>query len=250
MLKQCGVAVMAKASEPGRAKTRLCPPLTLEEASRFNTAFLRDIAQNLEAAGELASIRGYMAYGPPGSESFFGFLPGGIGLIETWFPNFGDCLTHALEQQFALGHKAACVLNSDSPTLPTDVLVRAAAILAEREDRVVLGPSTDGGYYLLGLTRMHKHLFEDIAWSTGAVTAQTLARAAEIGLEVELLPEWYDVDDAEALRVLTRELLHGVPFDSALPSSPATHSHKLLAELMRDGLEGRLGFAMPRKAAC
>ena len=67
----CGVAVMAKASQPGLTKTRLCPPLTFEEAANFNTAFLKDIAENLIAASARTSLAGTMAFGPPRSEAFF-----------------------------------------------------------------------------------------------------------------------------------------------------------------------------------
>src|ERR1700733_10324784 len=207
----CGIAFMAKASAPGRAKTRLVPPLTFEEAAVLNTAFLQDVADNvLLAAGDAerhGGIAGYAAYGPPGSEDFFSrTLPGGIGLIEAWRQNFGDCLLHTIEQIFARGHVSAVVLNSDSPTLPTAFLVETAAVLARPGDRAVLGPSSDGGYYLLGLKTAHRHMFENIAWSTEQVARQTLERAREIGLDVHRLPVWYDVDDVDGLRRLRAEL--------------------------------------------
>jgi hypothetical protein len=207
----CGIAFMAKASAPGRAKTRLVPPLTFEEAAVLNTAFLQDVADNvLLAANDAArhgGIAGYAAYGPPGSEDFFRHtLPGAIGLIEAWRPNFGDCLLHTIEEIFARGHASAVVLNSDSPTLPTALLVETAAALARPGDRAVLGPSSDGGYYLLGLKTAHRHMFENIAWSTEQVAKQTLERAREIGLAVHRLPVWYDVDDVDGLRRLRTEL--------------------------------------------
>jgi len=207
----CGIAFMAKASAPGRAKTRLVPPLTFEEAAVLNTAFLQDVADNVLLAAREADrdcgIAGYAAYGPPGSEDFFRrTLPGAIGLIEAWRPNFGDCLLHTIEEIFARGHASAVVLNSDSPTLPTAFLVETAAALAEPGDRAVLGPSSDGGYYLLGLKAAHRHMFEDIAWSTEQVAKQTLERAREIGLDVRRLPVWYDVDDVDGLRRLHAEL--------------------------------------------
>ena len=230
----CGIAVMAKASRPGRAKTRLSPPLTLEEAAACNTAFLRDIADNLLAAGKLAPISGAMAYGPPGHGAFFErYMPRGIGRFEVWEPDFGHCLLKALEAQFAAGHRAACVLNSDSPTLPASILTDAAHRLERPGDRLVLGPSSDGGYYLLGCKTIHRRLFEDIAWSTAIVARQTLERAAEIGIEVQLLPEWYDVDDAAALRTLAGEVLDDRPFHPRLQSSRAKHSSALLQD-MRD----------------
>jgi uncharacterized protein len=207
----CGIAFMAKASAPGRAKTRLVPPLTFEEAAVLNTAFLQDVADNVLLAARDCDrdcgIAGYAAYGPPGSEDFFRrTLPGGVGLIEAWRQNFGDCLLHTIEEIFARGHTSAVVLNSDSPTLPTAFLVETAAALARPGDRAVLGPSSDGGYYLLGLKAAHRHMFETIAWSTEQVAKQTLERAREIGLDVHRLPVWYDVDDIDGLRRLHVEL--------------------------------------------
>src|SRR6202142_3227923 len=207
----CGIAVMAKASAPGRTKTRLVPPLTFDEAAALNTVFLQDVADNVLLAARHAAphagIAGYAAYGPPGSEDFFRrTLPGTIGLIEAWRQNFGDCLLHTIEEIFARGHASAVVLNSDSPTLPTAFLVETAAALALPGDRAVLGPSSDGGYYLLGLKTAHRHMFENIAWSTEHVAKQTLDRACEIGLDVHRLPVWYDVDDIDGLRRLRAEL--------------------------------------------
>jgi uncharacterized protein len=232
----CGIAVMAKASKPGRSKTRLCPPLTPDEAARFNTSFLQDIGVNIAAAGRQANISGYMAYGPPGSQDFFrdilrDVLPS-VGLLEAWLPNFGDCLLRAITAQFERGHTGAVVLNSDSPTLPTSLLVETAQLLAEPGERAVLGPSTDGGYYLLGLKQPHARLFEDIDWSTERVARQTLERAREIGLSVHILPAWYDVDDAEAMRTLHSELCEGASFASDLTSHKAPHTAVLLRALI------------------
>jgi uncharacterized protein len=207
----CGIAFMAKASLPGRAKTRLVPPLTFEEAASLNTAFLQDVAENVLSAARQsaadAGIAGYAAYGPPGSEDFFrGTLPASIGLIGAWLPNFGDCLLQTIGEILARGHLSAVVLNSDSPTLPTAILNETAEVLARPGDRAVLGPSSDGGYYLLGLKTPHRRMFEDVAWSTERVTEQSLQRAREIGLEVHQLPVWYDIDDVESLRKLRAEL--------------------------------------------
>ena len=85
------------------------------------------------------------------------------------------------------------------------LLVRTAALLAAEADRVVLGPADDGGYYLLGMTAAHAHLFADIAWSTDSVAETTRLRAAQLGLEVVELPTWYDVDDQAALERLMEE---------------------------------------------
>ena len=240
----CAVAVMAKASVPGRAKTRLVPPLSPEEAARFNTSFLQDVALNLLRAGAETPIAPFMAFGPPGSEPFFAeHMPATVGLVETWFPNFGDCLFHAASTLIGLGHGSACVLNADSPTLPTAILVEMAEVLGRDGDRAVLGPSTDGGYYLLGLKAPHRRLFADIDWSTERVAGQTLERARELGLPVHVLPTWYDVDDSEALRILHGELFAGRRFgDSGLPPHEAPNTRRLMRSLLDDGLGARLGL--------
>jgi rSAM/selenodomain-associated transferase 1 len=244
----CAIAVMAKASIPGRAKTRLSPPLTAEEAADLNTAFLRDIADGLIAASAFANIAPHMAYAPAGSTPFFReILPARIGLLETVAPSLGKCLLHAATALLEAGHEAVCLLNSDSPTLPTAYLVAAATALAAPGDRIVLGPSTDGGYYLLGLKRPHRRLFEDIDWSTERVSAQTLARARELDLEVHRLPSWYDVDDPEALRLLVGELFHDRRFRvvGSRPT-PATWTRRELARLVASAdLAGRLAIDMP-----
>jgi uncharacterized protein len=228
--------MMDRQSDNPTPKTRLSPPLSLDDAALCNTAFLKDVAANLLRAGRDAEIAGYAAFGPPGAEDFFRtHLPQAVGLLEIWYPDFGLCLMKALEAQFARGHKAACVLNSDSPTLPSAFLAETARVLAVPGDRIVLGPSTDGGYYILGCKRLHARLFEDIAWSTDAVARQTLERAAELGLAVHMLPVWYDVDDAASLRTARREVLEGVRFHPRIASSPAAHTAELLRELLIDG---------------
>lgn len=238
----CGIAFMAKASAPGRAKTRLVPPLTFAEAANLNTAFLQDVADNVLLAARHAdphaSIAGYAAYGPPGSEDFFRYtLPGIIGLIGAWLPNFGDCLFHTIREIFARGHTSAVVLNSDSPTLPTALLIETAEALARPGDRAVLGPSSDGGYYLLGLKRAHRRMFDDIAWSTERVAEQTLERAREINLKVHHLPAWYDVDDVDSLHRLHAELF-GEDMDgrrlNVHPPHYAIQTAKLMHKLWRD----------------
>lgn len=243
--RACAIAVMAKASAPGRTKTRLCPPLSPSEAAAFNTTFIQDIVGNILAAGRMAPVTPYLAYGPAGAAPFFdAVLPPGVGRMEAVAPDFGACLTMSLTHLFALGHPAAAVLNADSPTLPPALLAELADALTQPGDRAVLGPSTDGGYYVLGLKAPHWHLFTDIDWSTERVFAQTLARAAEIGLPVHMLPPWYDVDDAHALGVLHGELFAGTPFGSAPHiRGEARNSTDLLRRLLAHaGLAERLGL--------
>jgi hypothetical protein len=119
--------------------------------------------------------------------------------------------------------------------------VTAATALAAPGDRIVLGPSTDGGYYLIGMKRPHPGLFEDIRWSTDQVLSQTLARAADLGLPVVSLPAWYDVDDAETLQTLIGEVLDGQPFRGPALSAPANWTRGHLTLLIENlGLRERL----------
>jgi hypothetical protein len=249
----CGIAFMAKASVPGRAKTRLVPPLTFDEAAALNTAFLQDVADNVLLAARHAAphadITGYAAYGPPGSEDFFReTLPQAIGLVGAWLPNFGDCLLRTIQDLLLRGHASAVVLNADSPTLPTAFLIETADVLSRPGDRAVLGPSSDGGYYLLGLKTAHRRLFEDIAWSTEDVAAQTLQRAREIGLEVHRLPVWYDVDDVDDLRRLRVELCGEESTRQRLDMTQPHHAGQTAALMNRlwrdDAFSGRVEAPM------
>ena len=108
MVRACGIAVMAKASIQGRSKTRLVPPLTFDQAAQCNTAFVRDVAENILAASAQTPIAGYVAYGPADARPFFREnLPREIALIEACYPSLGDCLDHAIAQLLERGHARA-----------------------------------------------------------------------------------------------------------------------------------------------
>jgi len=223
----CAVAVMAKAPRVGEVKTRLVPPLSPEQAAALSAAFIRDIAENILAAAESAPIHGYVAYSPPGSEAAFaGVLPDGIRLLPPRSIGLGASLRHGAQDLLAEGYGAVCLVNADSPNLPTAFLVEAVQALQQAGDRVVLGPAEDGGYYLIGLKRPHARLFEEIEWSTERVFAQTLDRAVELRLDTVSLPRWYDVDDIASLRRVADEILGaGAPGAYAAPNT---------ARLLRD----------------
>jgi len=248
----CAIAVMAKAPVPRQVKTRLAPPLTPEVAAALSGSFLRDVTDNIALAARHAQIRGYVAYAPVGSEAAFdGVLTDGAGLLvadgtdvtASGVHGFGRCLLHAAQSLFAQGHDAVCLLNSDSPNLPTALLLQAASALAKHGDCIVLGPAEDGGYYMLGMNAPHLHLFEDIAWSTSAVAAQTLERAHALGLPVVDLDPWYDVDDPPALRRLCDDLISPQPVNGLAPySAPATAAcierHQIPGMLAAASMEG------------
>ena len=211
----CAIAVMAKAPRPGHVKTRLQSILQPEEAARLGAAFLQDITANLHEAAQQAPIAPFVAYAPLGQEARFdALLAPGTELVladgtegdAPGVEGFGRVLLHATRALLGRGYGAACVLNADSPTLPTALLAQAARRLLAPGPRALLGPANDGGYWLLGLQTPETRLYARIAWSTDQACAQTQARAAEAGLPLELLDTWYDVDDRAGLQRLVSEL--------------------------------------------
>jgi len=242
----CALAVMTKAPQAGRVKTRLVPPLTPEEAAELNKCFLRDTAaaisracsrrfashppsRSFGATGSEAATaaRGIAVYTPVGAESAYTeILPAGFSLLPQRGDKFGERLYFAVEDLFRCGFETVCLIDSDSPTVPAENLAEAVELLSTHEDRVVLGPSDDGGYYLIGVKKPHRRLFEQIDWSTERVLNQTIQRAMELELEVKLLPSGYDVDDGASLRRLCNELLADTTSADIAP-----YTRELLAKL-------------------
>ncbi len=219
---RCAIAIMAKAPRLGEVKTRLVPPLSEADAALLSGCFIRDIAGNILAAARAAPIDGYVAYSPAGSEDLFlPLLPERIGLLPPRRIGLGHSLVDAAEDLLAAGYGSVCLVNADSPNLPTGRLVAAARALAPPGDRLVLGPAEDGGYYLIGLKHPHRRLFEEIDWSTERVFRQTLDRAAEMGLDTVTLGAWYDIDDVASLRRLVDQLANPDPAGYAAPHTTA-----------------------------
>ena len=224
----CALGLMAKAPLEGEVKTRLVPPLTPREAAALNICFLRDMAANINS---IEAASGLVVYTPAGSESAFaGILPERFSFLAQRGAHLGERLCNATDDLLRQGFGAVCLINSDSPTLPRSILIRALELLTIEGDRVVLGAAEDGGYYLIGLKHAHRNLFNEIAWSTSDVLARTRQRAAEIDLPVELLPPWYDVDDAGTLSRLCEELLFTSPLNGAYP---APHTRAFLEAVVK-----------------
>lgn len=193
------VMIMAKKPQEGMVKTRLCPPLSPAQATALYHCFLCDkIAQVRSLSGATPAL----AYAPADSLSFFVELAPDFTLL----PQRGDDLTTRLIEAFtyllATGYKAVIATDSDSPHLPTAYMQQAVDLLAAERADVVLGPSDDGGYYLIGLQHVYHELFTDMPWSTSAVYDETVRRAHVRHLRVATLPTWFDVDTAADLQRL------------------------------------------------
>jgi rSAM/selenodomain-associated transferase 1 len=224
---QCALAVMTKAPQPGQVKTRLSPPLTPEEAAELNKSFLRDTALMISSAAITNSACGIAVYTPIGMESVYDdILPPDFALLPQRGENFGERLYFAAEDLFKCGFESVCLIDSDSPTVTAKSFSKAIELLSSGGDHIVLGPSDDGGYYLIGFNKLHSELFERIDWSTDVVLNQTKRRARELGLDIKLLPSGYDVDDAGSLRRLCNELVA----DTA-PTGVAPHTRRFLSKL-------------------
>src|ERR1700719_4900671 len=145
----CALAVMTKAPRAGYVKTRLVPPLTHDEAAQINVRFLQDTAAAItKAAG--ANGRGIGVYTPAGAESLYAHvLPNEFELLPQRGDRFGERLINAAADLFKIGFGSLCLIDSDSPTVPAATYRQAIDSLSLKGDRVVLGPSDDGGYYLI-----------------------------------------------------------------------------------------------------
>jgi rSAM/selenodomain-associated transferase 1 len=237
----CALAVMAKAPRPGKVKTRLAPPLTLDQAAAINICFLQDTTENIAAVATSGKAAGIISYTPIGDEALFSsVLPADFALIPQRGDGFGERLLATAEDLLACGYGSVCLIDSDSPTVPAAAFEQAVAKLAKPGDRIILGPAHDGGYYLIGLKRAHPELFANITWSTSTVFAETIAAAKAANLEAVILPLWYDVDDAATLDILAAELLHHTPpAFTTIPGYSAPHTRDFLGKLNQQGSDRR-----------
>jgi rSAM/selenodomain-associated transferase 1 len=193
---------MAKAPLPGTVKTRLVPPLTAEQAAELYRALLLDQFEHLRQIG---GAERYVFYTPADAEKILRDLG---GADYAYRPQSGDDLGARMEQVFAdlwrLGHRNIVLIGSDLPALPLEILCEAFTSLSTAEHRVVIGPSRDGGYYLIGMNQPTPEIFANMTWSHDRVLADTTARLDGLGLSYSILQSWFDLDVAEDFqRLLT-----------------------------------------------
>ena len=212
------VVVMAREPTPGTVKTRLRPSLSDNDIAALDEALLRD---RIDQVRSLRGVSPVIAYTPPESRSFFAGLAPDFRLLPQTGDGLSARLSNMVEQVLDTEHRGVIGTDSDSPTLPANHLQEAVDCLAAGGTDVVLGPSDDGGYYLIGLQRPYPELFNDMPWSTPQVYGETLRRAKELGLRVAALPPWYDVDTPAELSRLQAEV-------SALGAAAPRHTRSCL----------------------
>jgi rSAM/selenodomain-associated transferase 1 len=214
------LVIVGKAPEPGRAKTRLVPPLSPQQAADLYAAFLLDIVDvGLGLGWSVVS----MVHPSCAADLLRQVIPPAVSLVPQRGAGLEAALKFAFEYHFDRGFERVVVIGSDNPTLRSGPIRHAAAALQRSAD-VAIGPSEDGGYYLIGLRALQLGLFESIHWSTPWVYRQTVERAVQLGLQVHEVETWYDVDEPADLERLSAEL-------AASSNSIAPRTRAALAQL-------------------
>jgi rSAM/selenodomain-associated transferase 1 len=215
------LVVVGKAPAAGRTKTRLSPPLSPAQAADLSGAFLHDtIALAATAAWDRVSV--VYPSTPDAERVLRAMLPPDVRLEAQRGDGLGAALADAFRSHLDAGFGRVVLIGSDNPTLPTSLLADADRALDTHD--LVVGPSADGGYYLIGMDRPHLGVFEGITWSTAVVCQQTLERASALCLRAATIQTWYDVDTAADLARLREEL-------GGLPPSVAPATRAVLALL-------------------
>ena len=189
--------IFAKAPIPGDVKTRLCPPLDPDEAASLHGTLVLDA---IERTKGLQGITLYVAGTPDLAHPFFKVMEGRYGarLLPQSGPDLGSRMRQVMQDAFDQGAQEVLLTGTDFPALPRAHLIEALTLIKSHD--VVLGPTADGGYYLIGLRKMIPALFEGIAWSTGGVFAETKKKIEAAWLSLGLLPECRDLDTLDDLK--------------------------------------------------
>jgi len=191
---------MAKAPIAGTVKTRLLPYLSAEDAAELARSLLLDQLSHLRAI-ETADL--YVAFTPLQEEALMKQLvPAPFQLFSQSEGDLGVRMQNVFTHLFSKGHQAIVLIGADLMPVPLEYFAQAYDYLDAPEPRVVLGPSRDGGYYLVGLNRPMPAMFENMAWSHDQVFIQTVTKLADLGIETRQLPVWFDIDTPDDLQAL------------------------------------------------
>jgi rSAM/selenodomain-associated transferase 1 len=195
---------MAKVPGATPVKSRLHTALTPGTATALYRCFLLD---RLDGVVGLEGVVPVLAFTPAEAlPAAVALAPPDFRLVAQRGTGLGARLIALFDELLEKGYGAVVVMDSDSPTLPVSYVAEAVTTLETEKADVVLGPTEDGGYYLIGLRSSAPPLFEDVPWSTQKVLDVTLDRARRLGLRVHLLPQWFDVDTEVDLGRLRRSL--------------------------------------------
>lgn len=221
------VIVMVKAPRAGFVKTRLSSALSEEDAATLAVCFVQDVVKSV---GQITDDL-IIAYAPSDGRATLEAILKQKRLL--WFEqrgaNLGERLEQIAAQAFDMGFSPLIFIGTDSPTLPTEFINEGIQSLASNESDIALGPTEDGGYYLVGLRQPAPGIFQNIAWSTSETFAQTARNAKRLNLRLLELPLWYDVDTYADLLRLRNEI-----FSNNHAQQRANTTYQWLSERMRD----------------
>lgn len=206
LTRENALIVFARAVRPGHVKTRLMPVFSAEEACEIHTALTGDVIERVaEALSDAASVS--VSWSEPGENAAaISPLPPGVSEEVQQGGDLGERMALAFQSKLREGFRRVVILGSDVPTLPPDHLTGAFQALDKAE--VVLGPTADGGYYLVGMSRLHLEIFLNVRWGTKDVLAVTKKRLKQKKASFVVLGPWHDVDTPEDVGRLWKELLH------------------------------------------
>jgi len=196
------IIVFAKAPVAGQVKTRLCPPLTPDEAASLHGSLVLDVLERCQSLKEYDRI---LAGSPTSHHPFFRAMETRFK-VPVWDQvgdDLGTRMAAAFKRALDSPYRSAVVIGTDIPGITSTFLKMAGKNLEDYD--VVLGPTVDGGYYLIGLRTPMPELFEDIPWSTNRVFALTELKIREMGLKLKVLPMLRDLDTVEDLHVFIQE---------------------------------------------
>jgi rSAM/selenodomain-associated transferase 1 len=212
MSARVALAIMARYPAAGAVKTRLARAVGAERACTLYRAFLHDLDERF-AGGRRVVV---WAFHPPDSNFAACVQPGARCLPQTG-DGLGDRMYNCFRRLYADGFDRVILIGTDVPHLRDEWLDEAEAALDSAE--IVLGPTDDGGYYLVAMRQPHD-IFSGVTMSTADVLTHTVAKARADGLSVNLLARTFDVDEAEDLARL-QALIEADPLHSPLPHTAA-----------------------------
>jgi rSAM/selenodomain-associated transferase 1 len=206
--------VFLRFPRPGKVKTRLAQSLGEKRAAQFYRICTDAILSEISRLPE--NIKKYIFCADKTDEPEIRRWAGpGFNFAVQEGESLGQRLENAFSSVFGNGVQKAIAVASDVPDLSADILNEAIQALDEHD--IAIGPCYDGGYYLLGMKRLHHELFDGISWSTEQVYRQTLAAARESGLTVHQLQTLIDIDTEADLHKWSEMDKHHQPaFDEFL----------------------------------
>jgi rSAM/selenodomain-associated transferase 1 len=192
---------MAKAPRPGSVKTRLTANLSPAQATELYTCLLND---TITLANTLNQVETAILCPEPDADDLSRAVEASVSIVAQKGKGLAAGLASAFAHFTKSGSQRVIAFNSDSPHLPPSALERAFAVLESFD--LVVGPTQDGGYYLVGAKASHPALFEDDRMSTASALETLMARARNRQLSIGLVDPFYDVDEASDLTRLAEEL--------------------------------------------